>query len=145
MAPTISFKRRWFVILASGVFLAFTLGCMSLSFGGRNEVVGPGDTANGVVRQDGTVEVPPHQETVVFYPIPYASTPNLTVLDAPRMKRPFHLTEQRPDGFRVKNDTSDPLMVDWSAKGVRLPPPLPGTTIVTPPLGEAHAPVVSKS
>ena len=105
--------------VAAGVvlFVAFSLGCMSLSFGGRTEVIAPGDSPYA---QSGAVELPPYEEQIIYYPIPYQSPPNLTVLDSPRNHRPFRIVDQRGDGFRIKNETEGRLLVEWSAKGLRV-------------------------
>ena len=62
--------------LGLSCFSGFGLGCMSFSIGGKSEVVSH-DEVGGLER--GNVRVQPGQESVVYYPAPYLSPPNLEV------------------------------------------------------------------
>jgi hypothetical protein len=105
---------------------------MSLQFGGKTEVVREVvPKPDGVYEQSGAVKLPPHQDVTVYYPVPYLSPPNLTVLDTPRYERPFRVTEQRADRFRAENNSSEPIMVEWWSKGLRVVP-VPFAPVVVP-------------
>jgi hypothetical protein len=100
------------------------LGCMSLSFGERTEVVRAEDAT---LLQKGEVTVPPGQAQIVYYPIPYPHPPNLTISDTFGFDHPT-VVEQAPDHFLVRNnDHNFARTVTWRAKGVRVP-----TAIVSP-------------
>jgi hypothetical protein len=97
---------------------------MSLSIGGRTEIVSP----DGITYlQSGTVHVGPGHEETVYYPVPFQSPPNLA------LEEPWHdwqIVEQRPDCFRIKSLSSFSRDVRWTARGLRVvpapvPPPFP--------------------
>ncbi|HZY91072.1 MAG TPA: hypothetical protein VFE78_39985 [Gemmataceae bacterium] len=126
--------------VAAGVLLCLVvLGCMSISFGGKS--ICGGDPTEPF-EQKGEVCLAAQGEIDVYYPLPYASPPNLTV-DAPS----HHVVvfEQKPDHFRVGGAGK----MTWVARGVRagptvvvpvpptLPPPAP---LPGPPLTPAPPP-----
>ncbi|MFO0843671.1 MAG: hypothetical protein U0797_14950 [Gemmataceae bacterium] len=122
------------------------LGCMSLSFGGRNYTTQL--VEDEVLCQEGTVSFRSCDERAVYYPIPYASPPNLDVKTA---FGDVVLLDQKPDHFRVAWKGSGPTFgadqVKWKAKGVRRSPaapcapnPAPGASS-PPKLPELPAPV----
>ena len=126
---------RHIVIGVTGLlFLAISLGCMSLSFGGRTEVVAP---EGALTRQSDTIHLGPAQEIFVYYPVPYATPPNLVVSDTWRDCR---VVEQRPDGFRVKNMSSSARDMDWTARGTKA---LAAAVVVTSPPSQPTEPTAS--
>lgn len=98
------------------LFTAFALGCMSLSFGGRTEVV-PADGPCGA--QTGQVNVPGQEEAVIYYPVPYLTPPNL-VLDAGCVS--CRIVDQKPDHFRVKNLGAGAELITWKSRGLKAGP-----------------------
>jgi hypothetical protein len=107
------------------VFLAcVVLGCMSISLG-----IGTGHSDSGLLEQEGELDVKDGLTQTVFYPIPYASPPNLVVNDS------FHsvvVEEQACDHFRFRGVKAEPS-VGWKAKGLRGPPPAPPAPIIVTP------------
>jgi hypothetical protein len=103
--------------LGLSVFVAFSLGCMSLSFGGRTEVVTPESSANSEGLQRGEAFVPPHQDLCVYYPVAYVSPPNLE-FESPDSKRLLQIVEQKGDCFRIVNNTSFGVDCAWKARGM---------------------------
>src|SRR5262249_22617919 len=97
------------------------LGCMSFSIG----CPWPAATSSdGCLTQSGSVTIPPGAEQDVYFPIPYASPPNLALGDWPEG---CVLIEQKADHFRIRNMHRGGLgaaEVDWTAKGVRGPAPV---------------------
>src|SRR5262249_19832252 len=101
--------RRVILVTCSLMFLAIVLGCMSLSIGGRQ---GGSSCEDGVSEHSGEVKVSAGRELDVYYPVPFASPPNLTLADdcdhvVQVEGRPDNfdcvLLEQQFDHFRVKN------------------------------------------
>jgi hypothetical protein len=120
--------RRRAAVLAAAVTVLIFLGCMSLSIGGRNYEGQPGGHTDGdVFIQKGTVHVKGRCEQDVYYPVPYAHTPNLELGEDIDQ---YHLVEQKEDHFRVWNPGPGTATVKWKARGVRVPPPAP----VPPPV-----------
>jgi hypothetical protein len=119
MAPVLGRKgcarARLFAGLGIAIFIGFSLGCMNLSFGGRTEVVTKesDSIADGVQR--GKAYADYGQEVVIYYPIPYASPPNLEIENDG--KRYLHIVEQKPDCFKVKNNHVG-VEIAWKARGV---------------------------
>jgi len=127
--PFGAIARRLVGIAAATFLLAVVLGCMNISFEGRRHIVNNDDQTYS---QTGEMEVPPGQELEVFYPIPFASPPNLVIASSFSQ---CQMIEQRPDRFRVKNPTGLPHEVTWTARGMKGPPP---GLVVLPP-GQATA------
>ena len=103
---------------AATFLLAVILGCMSVSFEGRKNIIQHDDQT---FSQTGKQEVPPGQELEIYYPVPYAGPPNLV---AATTFSECQVIEQRPDRFRVKNTTSSPHELTWTARGLKGPPPV---------------------
>jgi hypothetical protein len=108
------------------------LGCMSFSFGGHYDVPPDGE----VLTQKGQVTVKGGCEQDVYYPVPYASPPNL---DANDTFDHAELLEQRADHFRVRNTSALAICVNWKARGVRCL----GTPAVAPVPAPAPAPAAT--
>jgi hypothetical protein len=109
--------RRITICTTATTFLATALGCMSLSFGDRTELVTPD---NGFSRQTGQLRLRPGEELIVYYPGGYTAPPNLVVDD---IGHDCRVIEQRPDSFVVKNLSSVARDVQWTARGTRVAPP----------------------
>ena len=107
-------EQRLLALIGSLMFLAFTLGCMSVNIGGRTEIAPPADSQV----QRGTVTVPANQTVDVFYPNPYVSTPNLVVENS---WNDFRIEEQRPGHFRVHNPGPFAREITWKARGEKVP------------------------
>ncbi len=108
-------RGRVVVGLGLAAFVAFSIGCMNLTFGGRHEIASPKEAevaAEGLQR--GKSYAPYAQEVTVYYPVPYASPPNLEFEDD--AKRQFIVMEQRPDCFKIKN-TQVGAEFTWKARG----------------------------
>jgi hypothetical protein len=121
----------------AGTALTF-LGCVSFPLDGPS--VSESASARAVLMQEGEVVVPARSEQVVYYPVPYASPPNLELdADLADLFRRCEVVEQRPDRFRVRNPTLFPHTIGWTARGVRCAPafvaPLPprGMPVPIPP------------
>jgi hypothetical protein len=140
--------------VAAGLYLLIALGCMSFTIGGRgSDEVRPATEDVGMLTQEGKVPVRPGSEQLIYYPVSYASPPNLELED------PFHVSDivdQKENCFRVRfheSVASADLTLLWKARGVRgpsapaaaptaasetsppavIPPPapLPGSTVPT--------------
>src|SRR5262245_48508598 len=92
--------RRMVLVTACLLFLAIVLGCMSLSIGSHHEAVS-NDESGAMER--GKVTVPAHQELDVYYPVAFASPPNLTVDST---WDDCLVVNQAADHFRIKNPES---------------------------------------
>jgi len=112
------------------LFLAICLGCMSLNFGGRTEVMtredGPGP-------QGGKVRLACGEELDVYYPLPYVSPPNL---ETERSSDDVRVVEQRADHFRIQNTSLFSRELTWTARGV--------TQLTCVPTQTAREPVLLK-
>ena len=121
-----------FAVIAVPLLLT---GCLSFSIGGNHSTHSNEDPA--VLAQSGTVTIPAGPVHDVYYPIPYASPPNLELDD------PLHaceIVEQKADHFRVRiNGVAGSAAVKWNASGVRLvqqvaaPQPNPPETSTSTP------------
>jgi hypothetical protein len=112
-----SIWARGVVGLGGLLFVAFSLACMNLSFGGKTEVAAPAsDGSEGLQR--GKAFVPPGGEICVYYPVPYLSPPNLEFEDS-EGKRRIQIVEQRPDYVRLKNTSPFGVDLPWKARGVQ--------------------------
>ncbi len=115
------------IITTAVTALLSALGCMSFTFGGRTEVVSPPPVPGPVAgtaewQQMGNVRVPVGEEMTVYYPIPYASPPNLVITGRGGACR---VIEQKADCFCIKNNSDLPFELGWTARGVKAPPPVP--------------------
>jgi hypothetical protein len=130
-AGPVRLVSRSVVVLAVVLLLALFLGCMSLQIGGRRSVEVP--VGDGLIEQTGTVTLTGHEAQKVYYPIPYVSTPNLTLCD----KWPcghWEIIDQQWDHFTVRrsgHSWGSPLELTWTAKGLKGPPP-PAPVAVLP-------------
>jgi hypothetical protein len=81
---------------------------------GWYESLPPGD---GLLEQEGSVNIPAHAYLDVYYPIPYISPPNLNVRCS---WNDCLVVGQKPDHFRLHNPESSARHVDWKVKGVKV-------------------------
>jgi hypothetical protein len=110
--------------LAAGVLLCLVvLGCMSISFGGKSVCC---TDPQGPLEQKGELCLEAQGEIDVYYPLPYASPPNLTV-DGPLHR--VAVLDQKPDHFRV----AGPGKLKWVARGVRAGPAVVVPVAPSPP------------
>jgi hypothetical protein len=123
--------RRTAGVASAFAWLAIILGCMSLSIGERTTL--PDDRL--AYTQEGSVRVEIGQELDVYYPVPYASPPNLEFkgLDS------YTILDQQADHFRVRakmeGNTGGWMACDWTARGVRAPlspPPVQPVSAAVP-------------
>jgi hypothetical protein len=121
-------------VAAAVVTLLIFLGCMSISIGEKTtEIVNDGSFV-----QEGNVRLRAGAEQVIWYPIPYASPPNLQMDDDDCV-----ILEQREDHFRVGNtDHHFSSSTHWKARGVKAtPPPVDPPPLAAPGLPPAPVPV----
>jgi len=117
--------RRGVIITTALAFAALGLGCMSFTFGGHTDMVAPHEpaaTADLAKEQTGNAQVAGGEEITVYYPIPYASPPNLVMRDPNAVCR---VIEQKADCFRIRNTaslTAGYNYVAWTARGVPVQP-----------------------
>src|SRR5262249_47420997 len=109
-------------------FVVICLGCMNFQFGGRNETVHSTASDKPGQVQSGSASVAGHQEIDVYYPVPLVSPPNLVISESAWVQ----VVDQKPDHFRVKNNTPMSWDFKWMARGVPVPPP-----VSSPSKGEA--------
>jgi hypothetical protein len=120
--------------LAGFVLALIILGCMSLSFGGLS--IGGRTEADGTLCQEGDVKLRVGQEQDVFYPIPYASPPNVELSgDMDHCE----IVDQKADHFRIRNPSGGQACPHWHARGVKACAP---TTVIvaSPPARPAGTP-----
>jgi hypothetical protein len=112
-------------------------GCVCLSFGGCDH-----SETDGVLVQKGEVKCGYESQVTVYYPVAYASPPNLEINDHAKN---FSILEQRPDCFRIVQVRPGLPAIEWTARGVRAPatiistaptqvPVTSGTTIPAEPM-----------
>ena len=131
-SPVSAWRRNRLRILLAGfvvLLLAIVLGCMSLSFGERHY----DGRDDGLLCQEDEFELRDGASRTVYYPIPYASPPNLVVAST---FGHVEIEEQAADHFRV-SCTDAVGQVTWKAKGLRVTPP-PATIVVTPVVPAAN-------
>jgi hypothetical protein len=112
------------------------LGCMSISLDGRPIRI-EHFTEDGITCHRGTVHVPANADADVYYPLPFASKPNLELTD------PFGNCEivlQREDCFRVHNTSCISTTAKWKARGPKLAPPEPDASPIVGPPAPVDAP-----
>ncbi len=102
--------------IAATLSILIILGCMSFSIerGERVKVVEISSGAE-VFEQKGSVMLEPSVPVVVYYPVPYATPPNLTLQHSS-----FEIIQQYPDRFVVKNNNDKSYYVDWNSKGLSI-------------------------
>jgi hypothetical protein len=90
-------------------------GCTSLKFFPLTEDQGE------VLVQEGEVELDFNEPQTVFYPIRYASPPNLTVIMLPStFNHRVRTREEKADGFLIEavgGNVAAPTKVRWQARG----------------------------
>jgi hypothetical protein len=113
------FVRGRLVGGVAGAFGAFILlGCMNFAVGNHCS-----EAPEGILEQKGEVHLRPMDEQDVYYPVAYASIPNV------ELSANYHLVvieEQKEDHFRIRNTSTSIVSTGWHARGVRaglLPPP----------------------
>ncbi len=106
----IGLARRIAWIASCIGFLAICLGCLSI--GGRTEVVNRDDRSS---TQSGKATIGAKREMDVYYPVPYAQTPNLELETS---GDDCVIVEQKADHFRVKSTSHLTRSVSWTARGV---------------------------
>jgi hypothetical protein len=115
----ISRKERLITLIAAAIVAA--LVSVVLIFGFRafqgNAAYGPEILEhNQLLKQQGKAAVAGEKPIDVYYPIPYASPPNLTV-----QGDQIEIVEQKADHFQLKKKDSSPgaIEVQWLAQGLR--------------------------
>lgn len=112
--------------------LFIILGCMSLTIGGRTEVVQHEENDGGVLTQTGEAIIAGDSELDVYYPIPYPNIPNLVLTHYKLLNEP-RLVAQKEDHFRVRNPDGSALNLKWTAKGMKPPTPVLVAPVNPPP------------
>jgi hypothetical protein len=126
-------RRKLLLLLALICLPLLATGCIALSFGGCEHA-----EASGVLTQSGKVTCKCESQVTVYYPVPYASPPNLEIHD---QARNFSLLEQRADCFRIVQVSPGLPNVDWTARGVRSPATIaPSTSDPAPSVPPATVP-----
>jgi hypothetical protein len=126
--------------LAGLLLVGIIAGCMSLSFGEKSVTYAPVPSDGVAFPQEGKVALPAGGSRVIYYPVPYASIPNLSILDDHLDKESEELVvvEQAPDHFKVCNKGHFwACSGRWVARGVRPPPPAPPPAVLVPPASPA--------
>jgi hypothetical protein len=120
LAPftAVVFSPRVAAVTALATVL-IVLGCMCLNFTCETN-------ADGTVTQENHIDVPPNMEIEVFYAVPYASPPNLSIDE---VHGDCTVTEQKENHFRVRNrNVATARTVNWTARGM----PAAATQIIRP-------------
>lgn len=109
-------RSRLALLLGGAAWVLVLLGCMSFTVGGRYAT--PGCDPEPFT-QSGEVSLHYLEERSVYYPLPFASPPNLELAD---MFGNYQLVEQQPDFFKVKClGAGSPLTkLRWKARGQRV-------------------------
>jgi hypothetical protein len=130
-------RRKLLLLLALICLPLLATGCICLSFGGCERA-----EADGVLTQTGKVTCKCESQVTVYYPVPYASPPNLEIHD---QAKNFSLLEQRADCFRIVQVSPGLPNVDWTARGMRAPaviaPPTPEASSSIPPANIPQEPL----
>lgn len=126
---------RWVGMLSFVALAVVFLGCMSLSIGERTVTT---SLEGDVLTQQGCVAtLASKEEREVYYPIPYATPPNLELTTESACDRhDVQILEQKEDRFRIKAKSALLSSVTWKARGVRRPAPPAGPAppeVVPPP------------
>ena len=129
-------RRKLILLLAVVGLPLLATGCLCLSFGGGCGNPSAHQETDGVLAQKGEVRCGPDTPVVVYYPVPYASPPNLETHDH------FHqwtILEQKADCFRVVQNSPGPPM-NWTARGVRAAgaTPLENSTVTSAPAASSE-------
>jgi hypothetical protein len=119
---------------AAAISALIFLGCLSLSFDRHY----PGEHAEeGIMCHHGEVRLAAGAEEVVYYPLPFASPPNLELTSQFNW---CELVKQCEDRFIVRNTSSFQLTAEWKARGPKPPPPVGPAIAAPPPVAPAAAP-----
>jgi hypothetical protein len=137
-------RRGLFPNLARLVVLLLptvTTGCICLAFGGREQ-----RDSEEPFTQNGKVMVQQGQELDVYYPVPYASPPNLQIDDTLNV---HVIVDQQADHFRLRNagfaKASAWPGVEWTARGMRAPTPSPATPAPTAAPAQLSPPTATQT
>jgi hypothetical protein len=117
-------------LAAGAVLMVIVLGCMNISIGSFRR------SEDGTFEQKGELRLASGCEQDVYYPIPFAHTPNVEL--SGDVDNCF-LVEQKEDHFRIRNPGPFKCCPDWTARGVRCAPPAP-VVITAPPITALPAP-----
>jgi len=104
-----------------------SMGCLSLNFGNWTS---HNNEDPSVLSQTGSARVTKGQIADIYYPVPYASAPNVELDD---MFHNYEIVEQKADHFRVRNNSGS-WDVKWTARGMRVAQPaivVQPTTVTT--------------
>jgi hypothetical protein len=126
---------RWVTAIAGLALVIIIAGCMSLSFGEKSVTYAPVPSDGVAFAQEGKAALPAGGSRVIYYPVPYASIPNLSILnDENEESEELAVVEQAPDHFKVCNNSHFFARSGrWVARGVRpLPPPAPPAVLAPP-------------
>jgi hypothetical protein len=108
-----------------------TSGCLFLAFGGAKQR----DSEDpSLFTQTGKAMVQAGEEFDVYYPVPFASPPNLEIKN--NGLHAHVVVDQKADHFRVRNngraaEAFGRPPIDWTARGVRVPAPVTTPAPVT--------------
>ena len=121
----------WVTLAAALVCLAIFLGCMSIQVPERCVSCSKPEP-DAPFHQEGQTTLAAGEERDIYYPIPYAHTPNLEISD------PVNGTlvlEQKEDHFRICNQNWRPgLTLKWEARGIKAVPVVPVVPVGNPSL-----------
>ena len=114
--------------VAACLSAVIAFGCMGIAIGNRTAeetkaCCSPGVDDSGALMQEGKIHIRPGSEKLIYYPIPYASPPNLEIEDTCDY---CDVIEEKENCFRVRfhdNFTTTQQTLCWKARGVRCPPP----------------------
>jgi hypothetical protein len=138
MAPTTN-PRRWARTARHGLALPL-LAAVSCATTESTLVMnhGPTTTESG----EFVILTPSPQTFDVYYPIPFASPPNLQLAGD---TNDFELVEQQADHFTVRRRTAAPPTVHWRAEGKpHYGPPPPPPAVLRPVVIEPAPPPETK-
>lgn len=118
--------------VAAAVTATIFLGCLSLSF---DKHYPPEPPEEGIVCHRGEVNLAPGAEETVYYPLPFASPPNLELTSQFNW---CEIVKQCEDRFIVRNTSHFSITVEWKARGAKagvvpVPAPVPTSPPPTPP------------
>jgi hypothetical protein len=150
ISPSARKHLRWRLLLVLGIICLplLSTGCICLSFGGwgghesKESCDSEHPSTGGAVTQKGNLTFGNGEPVTVYYPVPFASPPNLEIRDQFSKCR---IIEQRADCFKIVQDGPSIPSVHWTARGVTGPTitPSANTAIVTMPMPTNEAqPVV---
>lgn len=112
-------------VVAGALMLLIFLGCMSLSI-----KIGCKPEPDGTTCQEGKVYLRQGQEVDVYYPVPYASPPNLELSgDSDNCE----IIEQKADYFHIRYKGSIYAKPHWKARGQKCLPPGVAPAVIVPP------------